>query len=147
MPFCSACGTEVPEGASYCSKCGKPLSTTTAPTGPAESSDLGIRENIAAMLAYVVGWLTGIVFYLVDKRPFVRFHAMQSIIAFGGLTVLHWALIWPTMAVFGWGVSNLLRGIIQAAIVICWIVCMIKAYQGKRFKLPIAGDLAERYVR
>ena len=147
MPFCSTCGTEVTPGASYCSKCGTPLSTATAPTAPVQSPGLGIRENTAALLAYVLGWLTGIIFYLIDKRPYVRFHAMQSIITFGSLTILHWILFWPVVPVLGWGFANLLRSIIAATGVICWIVCMIKAYQGQRFKLPITGDLAERYVK
>ncbi len=106
----------------------------------------GIRENIAALLAYVLFWITGIIFYLIDKRSFVRFHALQSIIAFGGLMFLRWVLFWAGIGGLGWTVTGLLRGIISAAIFICWIVCMVKAYQGHRFKLPLAGDLAEKYA-
>ena len=54
-----------------------------------QAAQSGMSENVAAFLCYLVGWVTGIIFFLIDKRPFVRFHAAQSIIVFGGLHVIN----------------------------------------------------------
>ena len=61
----------------------------------------GLPKNTAAALSYVLGWITGIVFLLLEKDPFVRFHAMQSIIVFGGLMIL------SLLPVVGWILSPL----------------------------------------
>ena len=59
-----------------------------------EAKDLGktstgMQANVAALLSYGFGWITGLVFYLIEKEnKFVRFHAFQSIVVFGALTVL-----------------------------------------------------------
>ena len=50
----------------------------------------GLDENVAGLLCYVLGWVTGIIFFLIDKRPYVRFHAAQSIVVFGGLHILNY---------------------------------------------------------
>lgn len=99
---------------------------------------LGIDENLEAVLAYALGWITGLVFLFVEKEnDFVRFHAMQSLITFLGLFIL-------TMVV---NVIPILGAIISALAaplgLILWILLMFKAYQGERFKLPVVGDLAE----
>src|ERR1700677_163601 len=89
MAFCSACGAEV-SGAAFCPKCGAsqspaaPVSTGTVAASPTA----GMDENVAGLLCYILGWVTGLIFFLIDKRPFVRFHAAQSIVVFGGLTVI-----------------------------------------------------------
>ena len=77
MPFCSACGAET-SGAAFCPKCGASQSSA-APVGVAASPTAGLDENVAGLLCYVLGWITGLIFFLIDKRPFVRFHAAQSI--------------------------------------------------------------------
>src|SRR6202040_4420437 len=88
MAFCKACGTEL-GGAAFCPKCGASQTASAVPmaTAPGVSSE-GLAENVAGLLCYVLGWLTGIIFILIDKRPFVRFHAAQSIVVFGALTIL-----------------------------------------------------------
>src|ERR1700675_1850389 len=88
MAFCKACGTEL-VGAAFCPKCGasQPASAVPMATAPGASSE-GLAENVAGLLCYVLGWVTGIIFILIDKRPFVRFHAAQSIVVFGALTVI-----------------------------------------------------------
>jgi len=58
-------------------------------TTTSQSAQPGMAENVAGLLCYVLGWVTGIIFFLIDKRPYVRFHAAQSIIVFGGLHVLN----------------------------------------------------------
>ena len=121
-----------------------------------EAKDLGktssgIQANMAALLSYLVGWITGLIFFLVEKdNKFVRFHAMQSIVVFGAFSALGIAA--SVLASFAvaihayfllplFGLVSTLLGLVALAL---WIVLMIKAYQGEKFKLPIAGDIAEK---
>ena len=94
MPFCSGCGTEVGSDVAFCPKCGKSLSAVPAPIGASPAATTGLQENVAGFLCYVLGWVTGLIFFLIDKRPAVRFHAMQSMIAFGALFVINWLFFW-----------------------------------------------------
>jgi uncharacterized membrane protein len=116
----------------------------------------GLPENIAALLSYVLGWITGLVFLLIDKRPYVRFHAAQSIVIFIGLQILQAALgsIFGMGWWFGgggyWGaftLGTLLLNLISFLTLVLWIVLMLKAFQGVRFKVPLAGDIAESIAR
>jgi uncharacterized membrane protein len=102
----------------------------------AETSGTGLPRNTAAALAYVLGWLTGIIFLLIEKDKFVRFHAMQSIITFGLLTVFSF------VPVIGWILSPL----VMIVGFILWLVLIFKAYQGEEFKLPWIGDFAQNQV-
>ena len=103
-----------------------------------------MTENVAGVLSYAGGWVTGLVFYLIDKRPFVRFHAAQSIVVFGLLNLVYIGL--ATMFFTGplhiFGVMSLL----QLFALVLWIVLMVKAYQGEMFKLPIVAELIDRLV-
>jgi len=104
-----------------------------------EKTSTGLSENVAGLLCYVLGWVSGLVFVLIEREnKFVRFHAMQSIIVFGALTIASFILGWIPFigAFFVW--------IISVIGFILWIVLMIKAYQGAKFKLPWAGDFAEK---
>ena len=78
MAFCSACGAEV-SGAAFCPKCGAARAGSPRPP-PAAAPTAGMDENVAGLLSYFFGWITGIIFFLIDKRPFVKFHAAQSIV-------------------------------------------------------------------
>jgi len=99
----------------------------------------GMQANVAGLLCYLVGVVTGIIFYLIEKdNKFVRFHAMQSIVVFGALIVANIVLMF--IPVIGW----VLMPIVGILGLILWILLMIKAYQGEYFKLPIAGDIAEK---
>ncbi len=101
----------------------------------------GMDQNVAGMLCYLVGWITGLIFFLIEKdNKFVRFHAMQSIITFGGLTMLFMVL--GFIPFLGWILFPIL-GIVQ---LVLWILLMLKAYQGEMFKLPVIGDLAEKNI-
>jgi len=104
----------------------------------ADSSITDIKPNVAGLLCYVVGWITGIVFLVLEqKNKFVRFHAMQSIVTFGMLTIASALLSWiPFVGVFFGAVIGIL-------IFILWIVLMIKAYQGELYELPVAGNIAK----
>ncbi len=102
-------------------------------------TSMGVEENVAAVLCYVVGWITGIVFLVLEKEnKFVRFHAFQSLLTFLPLSVLGWILGW--IPFLGWA----LAGLVWLLIVILWLILMFKAYKGEKYKLPIAGDIAEK---
>ena len=99
----------------------------------------GVQENVAGLLCYLAGWITGLVFILLEQEnKFIRFQAMQSIIVFGGLSVLS-SIFW--IPIIGWTIA----AIAGVAGFILWIVLMVKAYQGEMFKVPWAGDLAEKW--
>lgn len=129
------------------------MSATGPGTGTGTQS--GLAENVAGLLCYVLGWLTGLIFLLIDKRPFVRFHAAQSIVIFGGLHVLRiivgmmFGLGWMFGGGMGWtgfSFGFLLFWLIGIVGFVLWIVCMIKAFQGEKFRVPIAADLADSIV-
>jgi uncharacterized membrane protein len=102
---------------------------------------------VAGLLCYVLGWLTGIIFLLIDKRPFVKFHAAQSIVVFGGLTVIRIGLIFMHgMAgggALGWGLVGMIQMVLWLVGFVLWILLMVKAYQHEMFKVPIAAPIAE----
>ena len=101
----------------------------------------GLEENVAGLLCYVGFWISGLIFLLIEtENKFVRFHAAQSIIVFGFLSVIG--------VIFGWiPFFNLFMGpLVGVIIFVLWIVLMVKAYQGTLYKLPVAGDLAENWV-
>ena len=101
----------------------------------------GMNQNVAGLLCYLAGWITGLIFFLIEKENrFVRFHAMQSIITFGSLTVLF--MILGFIPFVGW----MLMPILAVLQLILWIVLMVKAYQGQLFKLPMVGDMAEKNI-
>lgn len=106
-----------------------------------EKSSTGLEANVAGLLCYVGWWVSGLVFILIEKESkFVRFHAIQSIYVFGVITI--------AMIVLGWipRIGDVLFWLIWVLGVALWIILMIKAYQGTMFKLPWAGDLAEKRV-
>jgi uncharacterized membrane protein len=147
MAFCTACGTEI-GGAAFCPKCGAAqgaAAVTAPPPAPVAASSEGLAENVAGLLCYAVGWLTGVIFLLIDKRPFVKFHAAQSIVVFGALTILRIGsgVIINFGGLVGFGLWAGISMLIGLAGFVLWILLMIKAYQHELFKLPIAAGIAE----
>ncbi len=109
-------------------------------------TSMGLEENVAGALCYILGWITGIVFFLLEKENrFVRFHAMQSIVTFLPLTIIIWIIqgLFFWVPVVGWAILTL----IWILTLILWLVLMIKAYQGELYKLPIVGDFAEKQIK
>lgn len=144
MAFCGKCGSQVQDGAPFCPQCGAPVGVA-APVMPGPVAGSGLQENVAGLLCYVLGWLTGLIFLLIDKRPFVRFHAAQSIVVFGILFVIRlvitFGFLGTGMYSFGlWGIISLLVSLVTLA---AWIILMIQAYQGKMFEVPVAANLAK----
>ena len=136
--FCSKCGAENPEGAKFCPKCGAGLGTSVGVSPEAESST-GLSANVAGLLCYVLGWITGIIFIVLEKKStYVRFHAWQSIMTFGVLTVAQLVLGWIPFV--GW-ILSILIGILMFVL---WLILIIQAGTGKMWKVPGAGDWAER---
>ena len=119
---------------------------------PDEPSTTGLDPDVASALAYLAGPFSGLLVLMAERTsPTVRFHAWQSIIGLGGLGVVVAALILSAFASIvisaalfkallytGWAV--------WIAWVAVWLVCIVKAYQGQRWKLPLAGDYAERFI-
>ena len=112
---------------------------------------LGLDQNIEGALCYLLAWLTGIVFYILeDDNEFVKFHAMQSIIVFLPLTILSMILGGFFGFVYFWGAWAFLVWIswlLWIVTVILWLILMLKAFTGEKFKVPIAGDIAENMIK
>jgi len=117
-----------------------PESTPPRPTAPSPGgvSSTGLQESTAAGLSYVAGWVTGLIFFLMEKSsPYVRFHAAQSLVVFGALAVASMILA-PMSLTFMSAVSLVTAGI--------WLYCVIMAFSGKAFRLPLAADFAEKLL-
>ncbi len=151
MAFCPNCGAQV--SGTFCQNCGTPVTGGTAPAGagaayvppaaPAAAS--GLNENVASALCYLFGLVTGIIFLLIapyNQNKTIRFHAFQSIFVHVAFIVL-----WILLGFLGFlthGFSFLLYPLLGLAFVILWVYMMYTAYNGKKVKLPVVGDLAEK---
>jgi uncharacterized membrane protein len=106
-----------------------------------EKSSTGLDENVAGFFCYLLGFITGIVFLLVEKKSnFVKFHAMQSTITFLGLFVI--LMILGMIPIIG-----LLAYPIWILSLILWLLLMVKALRGERYMLPIVGKMAEEKTK
>jgi uncharacterized membrane protein len=153
MPHCTKCGNAIAENAAFCGKCGAAQASSQPATSagtPVATAHPEMAENVAGALCYAAIWVTGLIFFFVDKRPYVRFHATQSIVVFGALHILSeilrnffgFSLITGGWAGFSLGYT--LWRLLHLIGFILWILLMIKAYQGERFRVPIAADFAEK---
>jgi uncharacterized membrane protein len=156
MPTCTNCGT-LAEGR-LCAKCAAQLGATagggdTAPaagqtlSGPAFAASMD--DNVAGVLCYALGFITGIIFLTLEpycKRPFVRFHAFQSIFLSVGWIALSFALVTILLtletAIHLWFIFLLLRLLIGVTGFMLWLFCMYKAYKGESYQLPVVGEFA-----
>lgn len=165
MSSCQSCGTALATDTCFCQSCGSPTEinvgvSPTAVEGPAAGAVMSppgktepkmMDTNVVAALTYLAGFLTGIIFLVLDpykSNSFVRFHAFQSIfvnvawIAFWIIWMILSAVLTPLMAgVFGLIALPLMLICTLAGIGI-WIFLMFQAYQQKLFKLPIVGKFA-----
>jgi uncharacterized membrane protein len=138
VAFCKSCGQDIGT-ANFCPKCGASQSAAAAPVAaPIVASSEGLAENVAGLLCYALGWVTGIIFLLIDKRPWVKFHAAQSIAVFGGLTIIRIGLLFMSH-LLGWAIFALI-GLLSFVL---WIFLMVKAYQHETVRIPIAADIAD----
>ena len=103
-----------------------------------EKTSTGFDANVAAALSYLVGFVTGVIFLLVEKENrFVRFHAMQSTLLFAGIVVID--ILLQIVPILG---ALVVVFIVIPASAVLWLLLMFKAYQGEEFKLPLVGQLA-----
>lgn len=106
-----------------------------------QKTSIGLEQNIAAMLSYILGFITGIIFLLVEKEnKFVRFHAMQSIVVFGAIFLIGVVIGW--VPIIGW----LIGALISPIALVIWIILLIKSYKNEWYEFPIAGKIAKEQV-
>ena len=123
-----------------------------SPTGT--QARTGMSPTLAGALAYVLGLITGIVFLMIEKDPFVRFHAYQSI-----LLSVAWIVFWiawtivsgillhiPFLGFIAVLVGMVVSLVLGLGMLVLVVVLIIKAAQGQRWKLPFIGDMAEKYA-
>jgi uncharacterized membrane protein len=150
MAFCSACGAQLADNAAFCPKCGKAaVATTSAGAGSAGATGaapaatgapaVGLQDNVAGLLAYFL--IPAIIFLVMEpynRNRFIRFHAFQGI--FYGIAWFVAAAIVGFLPLL----NLLLIPLVGLAFMIGLIICMLKAFQGQMFKLPVIGDIAEK---
>jgi uncharacterized membrane protein len=109
----------------------------SSPTG---TTSMGLSQSVAIGLCYVLGWITGLVFFFAEKQNrTVRFHAMQSIIVFGGLSILSLILGYLPF------VGGVLTGLIDFVSLVAWLGLMIAGFTGRDIRLPYISEYAEKW--
>ncbi len=143
MPYCPECGEEVEENTKFCPICGAKISRSkTNQRKSKKNTELGLEENIEGALAYLLGFISGIVLYFVEEdNEFIKFHAFQSTVTFLGLGIA--GTIFSLIPIIGTIISVL----IGLAGLAAWLVGMIKAYKGELYKFPVIGDMAEDHIQ
>jgi uncharacterized membrane protein len=111
----------------------------------------GLQPNLAGALAYVLGWVTGLIFFLIEKEnKYVRFHGLQSILFNVAVFILVIAVSAFNIVVLFIPLLGVLIGlcnfVVGVAVFIAWLVLMYKAFTGEKFKLPVIGEIAEKNI-
>jgi len=123
-------------------------------------SSTGLDANIAAILAYLLGLLGGLIFFFIEKNSrFVKFHAMQSILfnVVVGVVAIVLTIVVTILTLVISSISSSLGFIVSMLSLVFWlgfglviiitaILLLIKAFQGQMFKLPIIGNMAEKFA-
>jgi len=144
VAFCSACGTQIPDGSTTCPACSGRAAATSA--GTAQSGTGGLTDNVAGMLAYVTP-IPAIIFLVTapyNRSRFIRFHSFQSIFFCVAMIALGIALSILTIIPFMVLITAPLHLILGVGSFILWIILLLKANQNQMFKLPVIGDMAEK---
>ena len=143
MAFCSACGAQIPAGATACPAC--QAGAVPAGGGVAATSS-GLTDNVAGMLAYVT-IIPAIIFLVMEpynRNRFIRFHSFQCIFFWIALVVIHIALSIVGMVPLLIFVTLPLHMLVWLASLAIWVILLLKANQGQMWKLPIIGDMAAK---
>ena len=152
MAFCNMCGTQIPDGTTTCGACASRAATAggggvAAATAPAQ----GLTDNVAGMLAYIT-IIPSILFLVMEpynKNRFVRFHSFQNLF-FAGALIVAWiaftilSMVLAFIPILGHIVIALCWFALAVGSFIIWIVMLLKANGGQKWKLPVIGDLAEK---
>jgi len=110
-----------------------------------KKTSLGLDEHLEGLLCYAGMWVTGIIFLILEPdNRFIRFHSIQSIVTFGILTV-GWGILAAILAFLPF-IGPAISALVGGAIFALWIAMMYRAFQGHTYKLPFAGNIAERYA-
>jgi len=121
-----------------------PISKATAP------SSTGLEPSLAAALAYLAGPFSGLLILLVERaNPFVLFHAWQAVVGLGGLGILSagtlvFSFLTLLLSPVAFTLMYRLSEVLAIVWVIAWVVCLIQAFAGRWWLMPIAGRYAER---
>lgn len=162
MAFCPNCGAQV--AGTFCPNCGTNVNAAGAASGSAGAAGAsagagyapppiaqasGMGENVAGALCYIFGLVTGIIFLVIapyNQNKFVRFHAFQSIFAHLAIIVfwIAYAIIGGILTILTHGIGFFLFPLFGLLIFVLWLYMMYSAYNFKKVKLPIIGDLAEK---
>lgn len=165
MAFCANCGAALTQEVGFCGSCGKPVGAgaaqasvqTPAPapqvvsSAPAAGAS-GLTSNLAGALAYALGLITGIIFLVLEpykRDPFVRFHAMQSVLFSAACIAfsIAWAILVGVLASFSaWiALATLpIRLLISLGFFVLWLYVMFQAYNQREFHIPFIGNIAAK---
>lgn len=140
--LCPSCNTETGANSTFCPNCGANTATGAAAAAiPAQEG--GLSENAAGTIAYIT-FIPAILFLAMEpynRSSFVRFHSWQSI--FFGIAVIVVDLILGIIPIIGW----IIAPILSFGLLIVWIIVLMKASRGERYKLPFIGNLAEQQAK
>lgn len=120
--------------------------------GSTSTTSTGLASNVAGALAYLLGPITGIVFFLLETEDrFVRFHAAQSItlgillvVASVGLSIL--GAVLAVIPMMGWLIWMLTSVVLSIGAFVLWLLLIYRAYRGELWEVPFAGQVARRLV-
>jgi uncharacterized membrane protein len=160
MTFCAGCGSAITQGSGFCPGCGKPVATVSqgavaaAPAVSSSSAASGLTPNLAGALAYILGLITGVLFLVLEpykRDPFVRFHAMQSVLYSAAVIVfsIAWRILvsilsdinpWLALATFP------IRLLISLGFFGLWLFVMYQAHSGREYRIPFIGGFAAKQI-
>jgi len=103
------------------------------------------NEKLVGALTYLAGPITGVLFLLIErKNQYIRYHAMQSVLVFGGIFLLQ--IVLGIVPILGWLMALILSPLIFLVTFLLWLVLMFKAYSGEKYHLPYFGNLADKQL-
>lgn len=153
MAFCAKCGAQLAEGTSFCASCGTPVGSVAGGPGTPAAAGTPMSSNVAGLLAYILGFISGIIFLVIEpykNDKFVRFHAFQSIF-FNVALIVFWiaySIVASILGIVSLGFLAVVMGLvgllISLAVLAYWIFLMYKAYDHELYKIPFIGDLAAK---
>jgi uncharacterized membrane protein len=119
---------------------------------PSQQSSTSLAPNVAGALAYVLGPITGIAFFILEKKnQFVRFHAAQSIVVSVimiavSIVLSIFSAVLAVIPILGWLVALLLSLGLALISFGLWLVLMFMAFSGKQWEVPVAGQFARKLM-